>query len=240
MPEMPWRKWFPSDWASDPGLSMCDIATQGVWINAVNAMMLTNQPRITGSVEELARVCRCRPTQFQAAIAELKSKQVCIVHMQGECITLECRRMLREHNNRELKRKAANSRWCKGDAEAMQTPMQTDYAQGHARSASASASTSKEGVQGEPSPAELASRIYDAYPLKVGKPAALKSIQGAMRRGHTFDFLMQRVRAYAAARNGDKSFVPHPSTWFNQDRFNDDPSTWGNQHFDKPKQQNMI
>lgn len=34
---------------------------------------------------------------------------------------------------------------------------------------------------------------------------------------------------FAAAREGEeKRFTPMSTTWFNQERFNDDPSTWGN------------
>jgi hypothetical protein len=70
-----------------------------------------------------------------------------------------------------------------------------------------------------------AEQIYQAYPLKVGKPAALRAIvlQSKQFPAH---FLLERTRAFAEARNGDKAYCPHPATWFNQERFNDDPATW--------------
>lgn len=67
--------------------------------------------------------------------------------------------------------------------------------------------------------------IYGHYPKKVGKPKALKAIREAVRK-FGFDKVEKLTRDYAAVRNGDLEFVPHPSTWFNQERFNDDPSTW--------------
>jgi len=67
--------------------------------------------------------------------------------------------------------------------------------------------------------------IYKAYPLKVGKPAALKAIKRAMTKIEP-EKLLELTLAYAKRRNGDLAFVPNPSTWFNQERFNDDPSTW--------------
>lgn len=88
----------------------------------------------------------------------------------------------------------------------------------------------KEGGVGETKKQAL--EIYKAYPLKVGKPAALKSIQRAIQRGMTFECLLEKTKAFALARNGDKSFCPNPSTWFNQERYNDDPETW------KPREQN--
>lgn len=67
--------------------------------------------------------------------------------------------------------------------------------------------------------------IYEAYPLKVGRPAAVRSIRKAMMR-HSPRHLLERTKAFAAIRGKNAEFTPHPATWFNQERFNDDPSTW--------------
>jgi len=72
----------------------------------------------------------------------------------------------------------------------------------------------------------MAEQIYQAYPLKVGKPAALKAIAKAVKRGTEPDKLLRLTKAYAAARQGNKDFCPHPATWFNQERYKDDPATW--------------
>lgn len=71
----------------------------------------------------------------------------------------------------------------------------------------------------------LAEEIYQVYPLKVGKPAALKAIRTQLD-SIAPEKLLELTKAYAAARKGDLDFVPHPSTWFNQQRFNDNPETW--------------
>jgi hypothetical protein len=70
-----------------------------------------------------------------------------------------------------------------------------------------------------------AEQIYNVYPLKKKRPAALRAIKAAIRKVG-FETLMEKTRAYAVARNGDLAYMPHPSTWFNQEEFNDDPSTW--------------
>lgn len=68
--------------------------------------------------------------------------------------------------------------------------------------------------------------IYAVYPRKVAKPCALAKIRKAIRV-HGFDFILERTRAFAKARDGsDIQFCPYPATWFHQERFNDDPSTW--------------
>lgn len=73
---------------------------------------------------------------------------------------------------------------------------------------------------------EWISKIYQAYPRKVGKPAAIRAIRKAMK-GSSPELLLTKTEAYARAREGQPDkFTPHPATWFNQERFNDDPVTW--------------
>ena len=74
--------------------------------------------------------------------------------------------------------------------------------------------------------------IYLAYPRKVGRGAALKAISKALQIV-PFDTLLEAVEAYAKSRvdeNGqfrdDRKYTPHPSTWFNQQRWADDPEEW--------------
>lgn len=74
-----------------------------------------------------------------------------------------------------------------------------------------------------------AANVYECYPRKVGRPAALKKIAKAIK-GSGYDFVLQRCKLFAAAwadcPDNEKQFIPHPSTWFNQERYNDDPETW--------------
>ena len=72
--------------------------------------------------------------------------------------------------------------------------------------------------------------VYAEYPLKVGKPVALRAIAKAIAAGTSAQELLALTRAYREARAGNTDFVPHPATWFNQRRFLDDPATW------KPRQ----
>lgn len=76
---------------------------------------------------------------------------------------------------------------------------------------------------------DTAHEIYKAYPKKVGKKDAIDSIIKALKTIPT-DQLTERVHAYAAAiakwPKEKRSYVPNPSTWFNQGRWEDDPETW--------------
>lgn len=68
--------------------------------------------------------------------------------------------------------------------------------------------------------------IYEAYPKKVAKALALKAIRKALAKV-SFEELLEAVVAYAAARkNQERCFTPHPASWFNQERWSDDRTTW--------------
>jgi len=73
---------------------------------------------------------------------------------------------------------------------------------------------------------KLAESILAAYPRKVARKPALQAITKALKK-NTVDYLLERTTAYAAAVAGkEQQFIPHPTTWFNQERFNDDPQEW--------------
>jgi len=75
---------------------------------------------------------------------------------------------------------------------------------------------------------EQADTIYRAYPRKVGKKKALASIKRALREVE-FGELLAAVREYAACRKlsgQDQRFTPHPATWFNGGRWDDDRNEW--------------
>ncbi len=78
--------------------------------------------------------------------------------------------------------------------------------------------------------------IYAAYPRKVAKPEALRAIGKAISRGTSSAVLLARTKRYAETTDLELRFIPHPATWFNQERFNDDPATWKNGASVKPKE----
>lgn len=82
-----------------------------------------------------------------------------------------------------------------------------------------------------------AEAIYAAYPKKVGRRAAIIAIDRAAARlvaegalDCPYSTLLQSAQQYAAAvgrwPKEQRVFVPHPATWFNQERYMDDPAEW--------------
>ena len=78
-------------------------------------------------------------------------------------------------------------------------------------------------------PVEL-QRIYSAYPRKVAPAHAFKAIVKALANGKTPEQLLERTTAYASATalwpEDELRFIPHPATWFNGGRYDDDPKNW--------------
>jgi hypothetical protein len=75
-----------------------------------------------------------------------------------------------------------------------------------------------------------AREIYDAYPRHTAPKAALRAIEQALE-SHPGADLLAACKAYAAAvatwsAEDRARFVPHPATWFNQGRYDDDRGTW--------------
>lgn len=76
--------------------------------------------------------------------------------------------------------------------------------------------------------------VYEAYPHKVGKGAAVKAIEKSFdslrKRGEPDPekFLLERIKGWIEKREKDRatgSFVPeypNPATWFNQSRYDDE------------------
>lgn len=80
-----------------------------------------------------------------------------------------------------------------------------------------------------------AERVYELYPKKVGRDAALVAITKALQK-NTVEYLLDKTSQFArCVADWPSSYryfqdgadrCPHPSTWFNEGRYADDPSTW--------------
>ncbi|CAM4331943.1 hypothetical protein NONI108955_21275 [Nocardia ninae] len=94
---------------------------------------------------------------------------------------------------------------------------------------------SKNKNQGDPPkpPADanvLFDEWWECYPRKVGKPAARRAFNSALRK-MSYVELISLTRVFITDPNlpaGDEAqFIPHPATWLNQERWNDLPlPTW--------------
>jgi hypothetical protein len=78
-------------------------------------------------------------------------------------------------------------------------------------------------------PSEIES-VYQQYPRKTAKAAALKAIKKALDNlddENPVAALRGRVIEFANSPAGHKGeFVPYPATWFNAKQYLDDPKEW--------------
>lgn len=82
--------------------------------------------------------------------------------------------------------------------------------------------------------------IYNHYPRKVGRRKALLEIEraikrlrtpeeGPMREEDAVKGLLLATCKFAQSPAGQRGgFTPHPSTWYHQSRYLDDPLEWNN------------
>jgi len=81
--------------------------------------------------------------------------------------------------------------------------------------------------------------IYQLYPRKMAKNAALKAIESALKTVSVED-LAEAVKSFATCVEGcDSQFVPYPASWFNAGRWTDDREEWARIGRDNPRQPNL-
>lgn len=76
---------------------------------------------------------------------------------------------------------------------------------------------------------------WKQYPQKVGKLKALTAYEASIARVkvergfqpvEAHQHLLTAARAFAASDKGRGQYVPHPTTFLNEGRYDDDPSAW--------------
>lgn len=73
---------------------------------------------------------------------------------------------------------------------------------------------------------ELFTAFYQAYPRKVGKPNALKAWKKFKVDAELAVKIMASLDAHKQTKQWrDKQYIPHPATWLNQERWNDEVDT---------------
>ena len=226
----PWMKWWVGDWRKNPKLKLLSAEARGVWLESLCAMHELNACEMTGTVRELSKMAGVEKDEMERAIAELEKYGVADIEWDRSGtlpqLSLVSRRRKREDEStsyeRERKKKYRES--IKENDSSQSCP--TNVPLSDSVSVSVSASNKRKKV----SKSEIEA-LYQHYPKKVGKRAALVAITKAIERiadrvEDPVKWMDERVALFARSPVGQGSFCPHPSTWFNQDRFDDDVGEW--------------
>jgi hypothetical protein len=99
---------YTGDWMKDPNLSKCSAATRGIWMDLLCAMHENGRTGIiTGTITELAQMCRCSEQEMRYTIVTLAKNEVAKIsksNARSQKVTVVNRRMNREHKVREATR----------------------------------------------------------------------------------------------------------------------------------------
>lgn len=104
MPRLPFIKFFPNDWISDPRLAKCSPSARGIWIDLLCAIHVENSGgSISGTREQLSQLARCpNPQALVDCIDELSSFGVAEITLRNDTYTIVSRRLAREFRSRKL------------------------------------------------------------------------------------------------------------------------------------------
>jgi hypothetical protein len=226
-----WIKFFVGDWRRDPKVAMLSAAGRGVWLEMILTMHDLSDCKIEGTVREIARMCHLDMAEVQSALQELERHGVAEVTWRNDSVTGEAivtvvsRRLEREEKTRSDARERQKKYRQKKKSQENNKELPSDS------DSDSDSDKNKEKVY-KPKKDEVEA-IYSAYPRKIGKKAAMEKIRIALQGLHeekgddNFAYLLDRTRKFAQSPAGKRGeFTPHPSTWFNQGRYMDDPNEW--------------
>lgn len=83
-------------------------------------------------------------------------------------------------------------------------------------------------------------QFWSNYPLKVGKTECRKAFEKLPDKAHVIAAAKEYGAAVALWKDEDRKFIPHPATWLNQGRYDDDRATWQRNAQPKDKWQDHI
>lgn len=93
---------YPGDWFKDENLAACSPATRGIWWDAILRMHENDRSgKLSGTIEQLARVCRCTEAEMESAVQELQTTKTADIRYSNGKVFLYNRRMLRESRERK-------------------------------------------------------------------------------------------------------------------------------------------
>jgi len=95
-------QFYVRDWLTDTELSACPPLVRGVWIDLLaNMWVASNRGLLTGTVEQLSRMCRCSQEEMNETIDTIRVLKVARVTLCNGKVTVVNRRMRRDEVERK-------------------------------------------------------------------------------------------------------------------------------------------
>lgn len=205
--KLPYMQFYTGEFLKDPLLSLCVPATRGVWMDLLCAMHeLDRVGELRGTPDQLARTARCQPVELVQALTDLRTTGAADIEERNG-VWIVCNRRMRDEY---AKRKSNAER-------------QMRHRQAHSNS----------GGNGDITPLsevdiEIAfEEFWRVYPKgrKKSKAVAREAYGKALCRA-TSAVINAAAEEYARSEAGRGKYVKMPSTWLNQECWNDDRQAW--------------
>lgn len=228
--KLPAMQFYVGDWRKDPGVQSLSYHERGVWFELLlfmheserRGVLLLNGTR--PSDESIARLLGLDARQVGSLLELFVQRGV--ADLDPDTKALMNRRMVRDEKIRCVRAAAgrkgglvskgicSSKRPSKTQAKAKQIP-EDEYEDEYVR---------KKRSRKSRKPSDAALKVYEAYPRKVARPKALEAIEKALTKVGC-DALLKAVKRFATSVDDvEEPFIPHPTTWFNQERWTDVPS----------------
>jgi len=231
----PWMKFYPQDWRADEKLRMCSLAARGLWLEMLAIMHRSERYGhllVNGHVPtdaQLAILVGAPPSEVTALLADLDGAGVFSRSANG---AIYSRRMTRDHKKakkaRENGKKGGNPSLGKGKGNpAWDNPRLNGRVKTQIPEAR-SQIPEEEEPDGSSNPIVPSSKsdgfdaFWKAYPRRVGKEAARKAWAVCLKRGVKSWHIIEGAQWLAAHPPDDPKYIPHPATWLNQGRYDDE------------------
>lgn len=236
-------QFYPADWRNDAGLKLCSLSARGLWIEMI-CIMHAAEPYghlcAAGrplDARDLAKLVGEPERDVKKWLDELVRNNVCSSE-EGVIIS---RRMVRDESLRERRaaggeagsefghlgaehgKKGGRPRKQTGDKKPPLNPPP-----------SSSSSSSSSNTPSIPQGGGF-DEFWSAYPKKVGKDDARKAFLKRKPDGELLALMLAAIAAQresqAWTRDGGQ-YIPNPSTWLNQGRWQDetDPVQQSSEH----------
>lgn len=230
-----WSKFFWSDWANDPALRLCSLAAQGLWMRML-CVAAEHDPigyvAVAGRGLELpglARVIGADESEVQILLGELERNGVFSRDRKGRIYS---RRMVRDAKKaataRKNGKKGGNPSLSNiNSISASDKPTPTGaLAYGSLFPDGMREEVTETSARARRWPPDFRERFWEAYPRRVEKSAALRSLERVKASGTVeFEALISAVHRFATAMaTAEPKFICHPSVWLNKGRWDDDPN----------------
>lgn len=244
----PWMRFYTADWRGDAELRAVGYAARGLWIDMLSLMheatpyghlVLNGKPldaarlaaRLGGNAKEVEQLLQ--RLEAEAVFSRTADGAIYSRRMVNDAEKAERDRVNGKGGGnpaltKPAKEKATDNGGDTGGVNPQDNPSDNQDDNAHARAAGArplpESREQKEDRSLRSLPQNVAGDFddwWETYPRKVGKDAARKAYAAALRRNVTPAVLCQ---ALAMQRwPADPQFIPHPATWLNGGRWQDDP-----------------